>query len=493
MGGPGNEDSGTVSFNMTPPDFDVTTASPEELAQYGIPPRPDRASDPDGYARWARQFPKGFRLIEPELRQRPERRHRPLSVVSAAEGTSDNWSGAVINPASGKTFSQVAGSWWVPPIWAPGSGAFSMSSWAGIDGDGSGDVLQAGVEADVTEPGGTPTYSMWFEWFPNSETEITNLSVAPGDHVSVNITANSTTTATALISNGSTGVSINFQAPSGTTLQGNCAEWIAERPEINGALANLPNYGSVIFGAVGAWDGAEWTYLDSSTLTLLSMVEGSSIVSVPAELDLRDLVVSFNELDIAFIANDSSNRILRSELNPGGSWIKSVQDGSESSPTTPSYTDFPNEFGPQGRWLAFRANDPSNRLLITSSVNGTTWPASVQIGSETTKTGPSLAAFNERLYVAFIANDPSNRILHSASSNGSSWSVSQQAGAESSPAAPSLAVFGGKLWLAFMANDPSNRLLVTSSADGATWPASAQIGSETTKTGPSLMAPVALQ
>lgn len=494
MGSTGSEDPGTESFNVTPPDFDVTSASPEELARYGIPPRPDPANDLDGYARWARQFPKGFRLIEPELRKHPERRHRPLSVIDEAAGTSDNWSGAIVNPPSGKTFSQIAGSWWVPPIWAPGSGSFSMSSWVGIDGYGSPDVLQAGVEADVAEPNGTPTYYVWYEWFPNGETEITNLSVAAGNYVSVNITAKTTTSATAMISVGSTGVSINFPAPAGTTLQGNCAEWIVERPDINGTYGKLPNYGSVIFsGSVGAWDGSEWTYLDSSTLNLISIAEGSSVVSVPAILGTRDLVVSFNELDIAFIANDSGNRILRSELNAGGSWITSVQDGGESSPSTPSLTAFPNTFVPEARWLAFKSDDRSNRLMITSSINGTTWPTSVQIGSESTKAGPSLAAFNQRLHVAFIANDSSNRILHSASNNGSSWPVGQQAGGESSPAAPSLAVFGGKLWLAFMANDSSNRLLVTSSSDAVTWPASVQIGSETTKAALSLLAPVALQ
>lgn len=486
MGSTGSEDRGTESFNVTPPDFDVTSASPEELARYGIPPRPDPTNDPDGYARWSRQFPKGFRLIEPQLRERPELQHRPLSAIDEAAGTAYNWSGAIVNPPSGKTFSQVTGMWWVPPIWAPGKGTFRMSTWIGIDGDGSSDVLQAGVEADVTEPDGTPAYSMWYQWYPGSNTQITNLSVTDRDLVSVTITATSTSTATALISVGSTGVSINIQAPAGWTLQGNCAEWIVERPQVNGVDAILANYGSVIFGAVGAWDGAEWTYLDSSTLNLLSMVEGSSVVSVPAVLDSRDLVVSFNELDIAFIANDSSNRILRSELNPGGSWITSVQDGAESSPSAPSYTVFPNNYVPEGRWLAFKSNDRSNRLMITSSIDGTTWPASVQIGSESTKAGPSLAAFNRQLWVAFIANDSSNRILYSTTGNASSWSASQQAGTESSPAAPSLAVFGGKLWLAFKSNDSAHRLLVTSSPDGHTWPASVQIGSESTKAGPSL-------
>ena len=35
--------------------------------------------------------------------------------------------------------------------------------------------------------------------------------------------------------------------PSGYSLQGSSAEWVVERPEVNGALARLMNYGAVPF------------------------------------------------------------------------------------------------------------------------------------------------------------------------------------------------------------------------------------------------------
>jgi Peptidase A4 family len=142
-----------VSFNVTPPDFDVATASPESLARYGIPARPDPSQDPDAFASWRRRFPKGFRLIEPVLRENQHRYHPPLSVISEADGTSDNWSGAVITPAAHTTFADISASWNVSRVWPPTDGSYSMSSWVGIDGWGSNDVVQAGVGQDVTDPG----------------------------------------------------------------------------------------------------------------------------------------------------------------------------------------------------------------------------------------------------------------------------------------------------------------------------------------------------
>jgi hypothetical protein len=42
-------------------------------------------------------------------------------------------------------------------------------------------------------------------------------------------------------------------------------------------------------------------------------------------------------------------------------------------------------------------------------------------GGESSKDAPSLAAFNNRLYVSFIANNSSNQVLLCSTADGVSW------------------------------------------------------------------------
>ncbi len=123
-------------------------------------------------------------------------------------------------------------------------------------------------------------YYAWYEWYPNYWTEITNFSIAPGDTITVTVqylgVTNGVGQATAGLSNLTRGTSVNlhFTAPSGTTLQGNCAEWVMERPLINGQTANLPRYGHVTFTNCLACTNDK-TY-DGSTATPTSMVNSSN-------------------------------------------------------------------------------------------------------------------------------------------------------------------------------------------------------------------------
>jgi len=88
--------------------------------------------------------------------------------------------------------------------------------------------------------------------------------------------------------------------------------------------------------------------------------------------------------------------------------------------------------------------------------------------------GTSLAVFNNRLYVAFIANDPSNRILVCSSADGTTWTDNTFIN-QYSNFSPSLTVFNNKLYVAFIATN-NGGILVCSSADGTTWTANTAIG-----------------
>jgi Peptidase A4 family len=124
----------------------------------------------------------------------------------------------------------------------------------------------------------------WWEWFPADEVAITNLPVSAGDTMYCLICVNSTTTATVYISNQSTGVLTRFSitAPNGTTLVGNSAEWIVERPTVNGALTSLADYKVDYFdeGIAGLSDVFQIVTLGSGTPTTMTG-GGSAKLSVP--------------------------------------------------------------------------------------------------------------------------------------------------------------------------------------------------------------------
>ena len=189
---------------------------------------------------------------------------------------------------------------------------------------------------------------------------------------------------------------------------------------------------------------------------------------------------------LAFIANNDTNRLLVSNSADGKNWQPSTQVANESSKRAPAIS-FASS-GPQGFTLGFVANDASSQLLVSHSADGKTWSPNTQVQNQSSKAAPALAVFDNKLWMAFVANDTSSQLLVSHSGDGQSWSPSTQVQKQSSKAAPALAVFDNKLWIAFVANDTSNQLLVTHSAGGKTWSPSSKVQNQSSKATPALLA-----
>lgn len=272
------------TFEPPPRGFDPLAATDADLVKYGFPRRP--TEDPHAMQRYEavlRRMRSKFHYIVPTFRRRDEIRHRPLEQVAGTEGSS-NWSGAVQHTAQGEAFRWVQGDWTVPNVYPPTQGEwYYCANWIGIDGDGSGDVCQAGVECDVFQSGSSVARNVyaWWEWFPEVEIPITNLPVDAGDEITCVIctTGAGATTASVFVANRSSGAATSFaiQPPKGTQLVGNSAEWVVERPEIDGALSNLADYGSVFFFNANSYDGS--AILDAGNGNNIDMTAGSSVVS----------------------------------------------------------------------------------------------------------------------------------------------------------------------------------------------------------------------
>ena len=189
----------------TPPRLRSADRRPADLERYGFPARPD---DPHHLARYRQvfgQLKQKFHYVQPTFRVNTDRHHGPRARgTEEATETSTNWSGGVVYAPAGASFRWVEGDWVVPNVDAPTQSQwYYTSSWIGIDGDGSRDVCQAGVECDVYQSGSSITRQIypWWEWYPNFEVQITNLAVSAGDMITMLICtsgANATTASVAL-------------------------------------------------------------------------------------------------------------------------------------------------------------------------------------------------------------------------------------------------------------------------------------------------------
>ena len=249
------------SFPAPPAGFNAVLATDQERARYGLPRRPNPlARNPVAYQTWLRAMSAAQSYVAPEILATHRRHARALGVrksTSAGSYTSQNWAGQTIlsNAVSygPSSYAEVLAQWVVSTVQQPpGScGGSDLSAiWVGIDGiGGSNDVLQGGTEADANCANGNTTQSFypWFEWYPDYEYEITNFPVVAGAPFLVVVQATSATAATVIYVNiKSRGYTVaGVTAPAGTTLKGNSAEWIIERPanEPGNTLGTMADFG----------------------------------------------------------------------------------------------------------------------------------------------------------------------------------------------------------------------------------------------------------
>jgi hypothetical protein len=190
--------------------------------------------------------------------------------------TSGNWSGfalyrdnyllSVLHPYSPPPFVFASGEWFVPSALGEQGIQDYSSFWVGMDGLGSNNILQDGTSQDAI---GTnflgikwtvATFYAWAEFLPAFEQQVTNFKVSPGDHMLSQVwmgNAGSKPTLTGVFGvcylfNLTTGTYtyVYITPPSGTVFTGSSAEWIMERPTIDGSLPDLSNYGvAMMFNA----------------------------------------------------------------------------------------------------------------------------------------------------------------------------------------------------------------------------------------------------
>ena len=166
---------------------------------------------------------------------------RVIDNVTVSDST--NWSGYAV---TGSSFTQAKGSWIVPSVNCTTTPNTYAAFWVGIDGWTSSTVEQTGTDSDCN--GTTPSYYSWYEFYPKFSYLISSVSVAPGHHMSAEVSY-SGTEFTATITNETTGQSFSISSKVNRAKRSS-AEWIAEAPccTNGGGILPLSDFGTVDFG-----------------------------------------------------------------------------------------------------------------------------------------------------------------------------------------------------------------------------------------------------
>lgn len=269
---------------------DPMAPSNRELVSRGYPPRPDPVKSPAPYSRWLKNVSRTFtmvstrRVAHPEYSQTRQKHaakgqtpapgRRPagqaLQDMAGSDANSNfyNWTGAYYtNPTA--QFAYIAADWNVPLVFTlpTGPGFSAVVEWIGLDNAG-GDLYQAGTGSECFNIlfWQITTYFMWMESLPWSWWEIPGFPISPGDQISVDIfVANQYGTTIYkdgtwggltsqdnsvwfYLNNATNGASFLATYPtapetvggqSSTGFTGLTAEFILERPTINGSYTDL--------------------------------------------------------------------------------------------------------------------------------------------------------------------------------------------------------------------------------------------------------------
>jgi Peptidase A4 family len=277
-----------ITYAPPPQGFNPFEATDSDLEKHGYPPLPKDPRHLERYRQVLNQLKHKLTYVAPTFRLNRDRIHGPRRrETEAGTEQSGNWSGAVVYAPQGQSFKWIEGDWVVPDIDAPTQNQwYYCASWIGIDGDGSNDVFQAGIECEVYRSGNSISRNIypWWEWFPNFEVQITNFNVNPGDYVLFLLCSKQgagSSTGTVYITNRTTGVqtSVTLNAPGSTVLVGNSAEWIVEAPTVGGSQSAIADYGEVFFSVCEAVLSPSGTTVNGGAGNNVNMIANGQVVS----------------------------------------------------------------------------------------------------------------------------------------------------------------------------------------------------------------------
>lgn len=175
-----------------------------------------------------------------------------LQSSPSRQMSSLNWSGYSVvsdfdNPQP--QFTRVNASWTVPTVKVSINNSFS-AEWIGVGGQFDNTLIQAGTRQDSID--GQVIFSAWYELVPGRLVNINSLSISPGDRItaSISLVDADAYTWTIEIHDDTNGQSFSKSVVHISSALS--AEWIEERPSLDGTPQTLADFGQVTFTGCGA-------------------------------------------------------------------------------------------------------------------------------------------------------------------------------------------------------------------------------------------------
>ncbi len=212
----------------------------------------------------------GPRIVAPGTRP-PE--YNPIQNVTTSYNTI--WAGYAV---TGSDFTYVQGSWVVAAVNCTTTPKSDSSEWVGIDGWSSLTVEQIGTDADCV--GSTPSYYVWYEFYPLNTVVIKDVSIAAGDVFSASVTYEGNNEYLVAITNQTTGenfskeVAFSGAGNSGMPLR-NSAEWIEEMDGAKLSDFGVDSFGTLYSGVNGFSDLATDSSISGPIKNFGSVVQRS--------------------------------------------------------------------------------------------------------------------------------------------------------------------------------------------------------------------------
>jgi len=281
----------------------------------------------------------------------------------------------------------------------------------------------------------------WWEWFPENEVQISNFPVAVGQSVSCILTVLSNASGVVHLTNVTTGLSTVFQitAPAGTTLTGNSAEWIAERPNINGQISRLPDYGDV-------------TFVHCSASTHLGITGLNAKVTLSDTSPVSPALASLNGRLYLAWKGDGNDKLNVMYSTDNGHSFGHKFTSSETSPQPPALCVHNGSL-----YVAWKGdgNDHLNVARVALSGADITGFVGKVTLADTSPVSPALASLNGRLYIAWKGDGNDNLNVMYSTDNGHSFG-NKHTSTETSPQAPALVVHNNILFIAWKGDGNDN-------------------------------------
>jgi hypothetical protein len=224
-----------------------------------------------------------------------------LSIASQPEEPAglhvSQWSGYMVASDiqnRSPTVSGVSASWVVPEVTPSENSTFS-GMWVGIGGYGEDILIQTGTEQEYFN--GRPIYYAWYELLPDYLVEIPRIHVQPGDTITASISLVNDNENTWTITLRDVARGEHFEKTVVYNSSRLSAEWVVERPKVNGTVSTLADFGTATFTDCKATVNDVTGGIGNFSYAQLVMHDGDTpLVSVsPLTSDKSGFTVSYLE------------------------------------------------------------------------------------------------------------------------------------------------------------------------------------------------------